>query len=71
MYKLDENLTSMIFGTYTGGDGNDIARGLAVDGGGMVTFSGESASSDFPTTPGALQTSHAGGGSDAFVTARR
>ena len=43
------------------------AQGIAVDGAGSAYVTGETGSTDFPTTAGAAQTTFAGE-SDAFVT---
>lgn len=44
------------------------AYGLALDSAGNAYVVGETTSPDFPTTPGSLQTTFGGGGSDSFVT---
>jgi hypothetical protein len=57
---------SLVHSTYLGGDGNDQANAIAVDGPGDAYATGASVSADFPVTPGAFQTS-LNGPSDAFV----
>jgi hypothetical protein len=53
------------YSTFLGGTGGDEGSGIAVrDGRAYVT--GETGSSDYPTTPGAFDTTF--NGSDAFVT---
>ncbi len=61
--------TALVFSTYLGGAGHDQINsgGLALDGSGNIHVAGSTQSSNFPTTPGALQTTFAGGSSDAFV----
>ncbi len=54
------------YSTYLGGSGNDSGNGIAVDDSGDAYVTGETASSDFPTT-NPFQTSY-GGDQDAFVT---
>src|SRR5262249_51300115 len=63
--------------TYVGGKREDIAFGVAVDSQGAAYLTGYTASSSFPTTPGAFQTQPVGGHAcdfynpdcaDAFVT---
>ena len=70
--RLDSSLPSMqqlVYSTFVGGSGNDVARALAVDAAGVVTIAGNTDSIDYPTTPGAWDTTHTGGSpTDAFVT---
>jgi len=54
------------FRTFIGGAAHDRAFGLAIDSLGGVQVTGETASSDFPVTTDAFQTSN-GGSIDAFV----
>ena len=46
--------------TYLGGDSVDIANAIAIDKDGFVYVTGETVSSNFPTSAGAFQTRHAG-----------
>ena len=55
------------YSTYLGGAGNDSGAAIAVDASGEAYLTGETLSSNFPATPGALQGANAGGG-DGFVT---
>lgn len=57
---------SVEYATYLGGQGDEIIRGVAIDGSGALYMVGRTTSDDFPTTPGALQTSR-GGGFDGFI----
>jgi autotransporter-associated beta strand protein len=61
--------TALVYSTYLGGSDEDDGIVIAVDGAGNAYVAGTTWSTDFPTTPGAFQTSHAsdGGVSDAFV----
>jgi Beta-propeller repeat len=56
----------MVFSTYLGGSGTDIAYGVAVDPSGQITVVGSTSSDPFPTES-AYQDSFGGGSSDAFV----
>ena len=64
--KLDPTGSSLIWSTFLGGSGDDQPATLFLDGSGNVYVNGTTSSTNFPTTPGALQTSNAGG-YDAFV----
>jgi len=66
--KLTPDGSALVYSTYVGGTLNERSRGdmfLASDG--SIYISGITYSSDFPTSPGAFQTSFQGGASDAFV----
>ena len=65
--KLDPTLSFCIYMTYLGGVGEDRGLSIAVGAGGSVYVTGTTDSGDFPTTPGAYDTTH-NGGWDAFVT---
>ncbi|HEU4399051.1 MAG TPA: SBBP repeat-containing protein [Actinomycetota bacterium] len=66
--KLNRSGSGLVWSTYLGGDGFDVAIGLDVDRRGNVVVTGETDSAGFPTTPGAFQPAFAGGPTDAFVT---
>jgi hypothetical protein len=53
--KLDSNLTTLLASTYLGGKDFDIAQSLALDDKGNVYVSGQTSSSNFPTTASAYQ----------------
>ena len=53
--------------TYLGGDSIDIANALVVDKDGFVYVTGETLSSNFPTSAGAFQTKHAGQPNTIFM----
>ncbi len=59
----------MVYSTYLGGTRGDESYAVAVDSSGRATVTGLTNSSDFPTTPGAFDTSHSGSSYDldAFV----
>lgn len=62
----DSGAASLVYSTYFGGAGNDIAYGVAVDGTGDAYIAGSTTSSNLPVTSGVLSTS-LGGSEDAFV----
>ena len=66
--KLNQNGSALVFSTYLGGGGNDVGLGITVDGESSAYVTGLTSSANFPTTPGAFQTSLGGGNSDAFVS---
>ena len=59
------------YSTFLGGTGQDIARGIALDGNANIYITGDTLSANLPFTPNAEQTNYAGGfpgaGGDAFV----
>jgi hypothetical protein len=65
--KLNATGSALVYSTYVGGAAGDFGTSIAVDGSGRAHVAGSSASSDFPATAGAVQTTNAGG-NDAFVT---
>jgi hypothetical protein len=73
--QLNSDATTLLYSTYllgnTGNSGNsgDFGQAIAVDQAGNVYVTGSTASTDFPTTPGAFQTTlRAQNGRNAFVT---
>jgi hypothetical protein len=64
--KLSADGANLIFSTYLGGSGNEMTQGLALDGSGNPVVTGGTASTDFPTTPGAFDDT-LGPPGDAFV----
>ena len=74
--KFDPSGTGLYFGSYLDGvdPGSTYIRSITLDGGGNAFLTGNTSVSDFPTTPGAPQTTNLGGGSsqddigDAFVS---
>jgi hypothetical protein len=64
--KLSASGSSLEYSSYLGGSFLEFGRGVAVDAEGSAYVIGQTDSSDFPTTLGALDTG-LGGGADAFV----
>jgi hypothetical protein len=65
--KLSPDGSALAYSTFLGGTSIDQGNGIAVDGAGIAYVTGETSSSNFPTTPGALD-SALNGNDDAFVT---
>jgi beta-propeller repeat-containing protein len=65
--KLSADGSSLAYSTYLGGSDDDLGEGIAVDTSGNAYVTGETHSTNFPTTIGAEQTTFAGGFFDAFV----
>jgi hypothetical protein len=53
--------SSLLFSSYFGGSGNDYGFGIALDSAGNAYVGGQAGSSNFPTTPGAYQTTPGAG----------
>ena len=66
--KLNATGSELVYSTYLGGSAGDFGRGIAVDGAGSAYVTGNTGSTDFPTTARAVQTTNGGGLGDAFVT---
>ena len=65
--KLNTAGSQLVYSSYLGGSSGDVAYGVAVDGTGSNAYvTGYTESSDFPTTPGAFDTTF-NGSTDAFV----
>jgi hypothetical protein len=67
--KLNAAGTAAIYSTYLGGNGQDEAYGIAVDGNGSAYIAGRTRSTDLPLGGNPAQQNHASdnGGFDAFV----
>jgi hypothetical protein len=69
--KLNASGTALVYSTYLGGGDGDASSGIAIDGSGNAYITGDTISTDFPTTPSAFDTSFNGGTYDVFVTKLR
>ena len=67
--KLDSNGTVLDYSTYIGGSNGDLVTGIALDSSNNAYVTGITVSSNFPTTPGAFQTSQSGTADNGFVAA--
>lgn len=65
--KLNASGSQLVYSTFLGGSAFDQGSGIAVDAQGAAYIAGFTQSSDFPSTPGAFQTTYGGLG-DAYVT---
>jgi hypothetical protein len=59
--KLNATGTALVYSTYIGGSSEDAATAVTVDSEGNAYVTGTTASTNFPVTPGVLQTSSIGG----------
>ena len=64
--ELNPAGNALVYSTYLGGAGTDIAYGVAVDANGAAV-TGSTSSSNFPTTVGVYSVTNGGGVTDAFV----
>jgi hypothetical protein len=68
---LNATGSGLAYSTFLGGQYNDYGYSVGLNRGGKPYVSGETQSSDFPTTPGAFDRAFNGGNSDAFVATLR
>lgn len=67
IFKMDANLTTMIWSTTFGGAEDDAAYSVAVDGDENLFVAGGTVSNNFPITNGVYQNSFGGGTCDGFI----
>ncbi|MFQ5980804.1 MAG: SBBP repeat-containing protein [Candidatus Heimdallarchaeota archaeon] len=56
VFKLAANGSSLLYSTYVGGSNTEYGKAIAVDNSGNAYVTGETFSTDFPTTPNAYNT---------------
>jgi len=66
--ELNSTGTALVWSSYLGGTDTDKATAITLDVSDDVYLTGETASTDFPTTMEAFQPAFGGGADDAFVT---
>ena len=68
--EINPTGTGLVYSTYVGGSGSDIAWAIGLDSANNAYISGQTSSTDFPTTAGVLRTtcSTACSSNDAFVS---
>ena len=64
--KLNASGSGLVYSTYLGGTGDDLAIGVALDASGNAYVAGRTTSTDFPVAGTPFQGT-SGGGTDAFV----
>ncbi len=65
---LNSNGSGLVFSTYIGGSGFDVAKDVYVDGSGLIYVVGQTSSGNFRTTPGAnVFNKYIKGSTDGFV----
>lgn len=64
--RLNASGSALLYSTYLGGSADDVGARVAVDAAGHAFVTGYTGSTNFPTTPDALQTVYAGA-NDAFL----
>ncbi|HNQ68434.1 MAG TPA: gliding motility-associated C-terminal domain-containing protein [Bacteroidales bacterium] len=68
VFKLNPNLTLMLWSSYLGGSQDDAIFSLSLSNTEEVLVAGGTVSHNFPITVGSYNTSHNGGSTDAFVS---
>jgi len=68
VFKLNPNLTNLIWSTYIGGTSNDAGYSLQFDETNNILITGGTASNDFPTTTGVHQQIFQGGSTDGWIS---
>jgi gliding motility-associated-like protein len=67
VFSMNNNMQSLLWSSYAGGSADDAGYALCIDNNGNVIFTGGTASSDFVSTAGVVNSTYQGGISDGFV----
>jgi gliding motility-associated-like protein len=67
VFKLSNNLNSLVWSSYFGGANNDACYSIKVDSSYNIVFAGGTSSSNLPNTIGGINPVYLGGISDGFV----
>ena len=65
--ELNPQGSALVYSTYLGGSGTELADFVAVDAAGNTYVAGWTQSADFPTTPRSFQPGYKGGATDIFA----
>jgi len=68
VFKMNQDLSSIVWGTYLGGAADDATYSLVLDSLGNVYTCGGTNSTNFPVTSNALQATFRGGLADGFIS---
>lgn len=68
VFKMDNDLQTLIWSSYIGGEDHDAVYALALDANNDIYVTGGTASDSLITTPTAIDTVYQGGRADGFVT---
>jgi gliding motility-associated-like protein len=66
IFKMNATLSTLIWCTYFGGNGDDTGYGVQLDGGGNIYMSGGTSSSNLPVTPAVINPVY-GGNVDGYI----
>lgn len=67
IFKLNSDLSSLLWSSYFGGTNNDACYSVKIDSSYHVVFSGGTSSNNLPGTAGGLNPNYLGGKADGFV----
>lgn len=67
VFKMDNQLSTMIWGSYLGGTGHDAGYSIVTDDQNTIYVAGGTVSLNFPVTPNVLQPVYQGGNCDGWI----